>query len=56
MNTISMLICIICFIALLIIGYLNYNKKHNSLIKLNENELKYCEYDCIALYDLIKGE
>ena len=55
MNPISMLICIICFIILLIIGYLNYNKKRYK-IKLNENELKYCEHDCIVVYDLFKGE
>lgn len=56
MNPIAILICIICFTVLLIIGYRNYNKKHNNLIKLNENELNYCEHDCIVLYDLIKGE
>ena len=56
MILITMIICTICFTALLIIGYLNYNKKHNSLIKLNENVLNYYEHDCIVLYDLIKGE
>ena len=36
-------------------GYLDYNKGlRNSLTELSKNELDYCEYDCIVVYDLIK--
>lgn len=35
--------------------YLDYNKGfRNSLTELTKNELDYCEYDCIVVYDLIK--
>lgn len=36
-------------------GYLDYNKGiRNSLTKLSEEELKYCENDCLVVYELIK--
>lgn len=38
------------------VGYLDYDKIRHSKTKLLQKELKYCEYDCLVLYEYIKKE
>lgn len=35
-------------------GLLNYNKIRTNTTDLTDDELKYCEYDCLVVYELIK--
>ena len=35
-------------------GLLNYNRIRTNETDLTESELKYCEYDCLVVYELIK--
>lgn len=35
-------------------GDLDYNKIRHNKTKLSPDELRYCEYDCLVLYELIK--
>lgn len=37
-------------------GNLDYNIQRNSLTKLNEQELAYCENDCLVVYEYIQKE
>lgn len=37
-------------------GDLDYNKRRNSLTKLTSKELKYCECDCLVVYNYIRFE
>ena len=39
-----------------LVGNLDYAKLRHSLTKLSEKELKYCENDCLVLYEYIKFE
>lgn len=36
------------------VGLLDYNEPRSPITDLTENELKYCEYDCLVLYEYIK--
>jgi len=36
------------------VGLLDYDKIRTSETELTEDELKYCEYDCLVVYELIK--
>lgn len=38
------------------VGSLNYDLLRNSKTFLTEKELKYCEYDCLVVYEFIKKE
>ena len=38
------------------VGSLDYTKIRHSKTKLTDEELKYCEYDCLVLYEYIKQE
>ena len=38
------------------VGELDYTKIRTSITKLNERELKYCEYDCLVIYYYIRRE
>ena len=38
------------------VGYLDYNKIRHSETFLTDEELKYCEYDCLVVYEYIKKE
>lgn len=38
------------------VGALDYDKIRHSLTPLTEQELKYCEYDCLVVYEYIKKE
>lgn len=38
------------------VGSLNYNLQRHSKTMLTDEELKYCEYDCLVLYEYIKKE
>ena len=38
------------------VGTLDYNKIRHSATPLNNKELKYCEYDCLVIYEFIKLE
>ena len=39
-----------------LVGNLNYDIQRNSKSKLTEKELKYCENDCLVIYEYIKKE
>lgn len=39
-----------------LVGNLDYNKLRHSETPLTEEELSYCEYDCLVLYEYIKFE
>ena len=39
-----------------LVGELDYNKIRHSRTKLTEKELKYCENDCLVVYEYIKRE
>lgn len=36
------------------VGLLDYNEPRSPITDLTEDELKYCEYDCLVLYEYIK--
>lgn len=36
------------------VGLLDYNKIRTNETELTDDELKYCEYDCLVIYELIK--
>lgn len=38
------------------VGELDYSKLRTSLTDLDEQELEYCEFDCLVLYEYIKKE
>ena len=38
------------------VGSLNYDLLRTSITELNPTELKYCEYDCLVVYEYIKVE
>lgn len=38
------------------VGFLDYDKIRHSETILSDNELKYCEYDCLVVYEYIKKE
>ena len=38
------------------VGYLDYDKIRHSNTYLSDDELKYCEYDCLVVYEYIKKE
>lgn len=38
------------------VGSLNYDLIRHSASKITKQELKYCEYDCLVLYEYIKKE
>lgn len=38
------------------VGFLDYNLIRHSSTPLTEQELKYCEYDCLVVYEYIKKE
>lgn len=38
------------------VGFLDYDLIRHSKTHLTEQELKYCEYDCLVLYEYIKKE
>ena len=37
------------------VGLLDYNKIRTNETELTDDELKYCEYDCLVIYELIKA-
>lgn len=39
-----------------LVGELDYNIQRNSKTQLNENELSYCENDCLVVYEYIQKE
>ena len=39
-----------------LVGELNYDKIRHNTTPLTEQELKYCEYDCLVVYEYIKKE
>ena len=38
------------------VGSLDYDKQRHSKTYLTKKELKYCEYDCLVVYEYIKKE